>query len=198
MTLDQIIVTWILMLLQGVRRLYESLEFTKPSNARMWIGHWALGVWFYASMSIAVWIEGARMFWPGRNPCLTPLTFFSFSSNSSPRVIQFLAFDYRASLPSYFCGLLDFHPCFWCATRLPRISCIFEEVQCARASSVPTIGLPSLLCRVSDLSCCFDCCGSSWIPVELDDSMRTHFRKRKSRSDGGWNPGLVWTKVRAG
>ncbi|THX03521.1 hypothetical protein D6D13_07701 [Aureobasidium pullulans] len=59
MTLDQIIVTWILMLLQGVRRLYESLEFTKPSNARMWIGHWALGVWFYASMSIAVWIEGA-------------------------------------------------------------------------------------------------------------------------------------------
>ncbi|THV75291.1 hypothetical protein D6D27_09346 [Aureobasidium pullulans] len=25
----------------------------------MWIGHWALGVWFYASMSIAVWIEGA-------------------------------------------------------------------------------------------------------------------------------------------
>ncbi|KAI4723692.1 hypothetical protein E4T48_00262 [Aureobasidium sp. EXF-10727] len=59
MTLDQIIVTWILMLLQGVRRLYECLEFTKPSNARMWIGHWALGVWFYASMSVAVWVEGA-------------------------------------------------------------------------------------------------------------------------------------------
>ena len=62
MTLDQIIVTWILMLLQGVRRLYESLEFSKPSNARMWVGHWALGVWFYASMSVAVWSEGARRF----------------------------------------------------------------------------------------------------------------------------------------
>ncbi|KAG9949273.1 hypothetical protein KCU85_g4372, partial [Aureobasidium melanogenum] len=59
MTLDQIIVTWLLMLLQGLRRLYECLELTKPSNARMWIGHWALGVWFYASMSVAVWIEGA-------------------------------------------------------------------------------------------------------------------------------------------
>ncbi|KAI5236851.1 hypothetical protein E4T42_09347 [Aureobasidium subglaciale] len=59
MTLDQVIVTWVLMLLQGVRRLYESLEFTKPSSARMWIGHWALGMWFYASMSVAVWIEGS-------------------------------------------------------------------------------------------------------------------------------------------
>jgi 3-oxo-5-alpha-steroid 4-dehydrogenase 3 len=83
MTLDQIIVTWVLMLLQGVRRLYECLEFTKPSNARMWIGHWALGVWFYASMSVAVWIEGARRFWSCKNPCLAALTLFPSPSNSS-------------------------------------------------------------------------------------------------------------------
>ena len=82
MTLDQIIVTWVLMLLQGVRRLYECLEFTKPSNARMWIGHWALGVWFYASMSVAVWIEGARRSSSCENPCLAALTLFSFPSNS--------------------------------------------------------------------------------------------------------------------
>jgi 3-oxo-5-alpha-steroid 4-dehydrogenase 3 len=68
MTLDQIIVTWVLMLLQGVRRLYECLEFTKPSNARM---------------SVAVWIEGARRFWSCKNPCLAALTLFPFPSNSS-------------------------------------------------------------------------------------------------------------------
>ena len=86
MTLDQIIVTWILMFLQGVRRLYECLEFTKPSNARMWIGHWALGVWFYASMSVAVWVEGARRFRSCNNPCLTNLTLSPFPSNSSRKV----------------------------------------------------------------------------------------------------------------
>lgn len=94
MTLDQIIVTWILMLLQGLRRLYECLELTKPSNARMWIGHWALGVWFYASMSVAVWIEGARRFWSCENPCLAVLTFFSFPSNSPQGVFQSLALDH--------------------------------------------------------------------------------------------------------
>lgn len=86
MTLDQIIVTWILMLLQGVRRLYECLEFTKPSNARMWIGHWALGVWFYASMSVAVWVEGARRFCSWKHPRLAALTLFPFPSNSSREI----------------------------------------------------------------------------------------------------------------
>lgn len=59
MTLDQVMVTWLLMLLQGGRRLYECLATSKPSKSRMWIGHWALGIWFYASMSISVWIEGS-------------------------------------------------------------------------------------------------------------------------------------------
>lgn len=129
MTLDQIIVTWVLMLLQGVRRVYECLEFTKPSNARMWIGHWALGVWFYASMSVAVWIEGARRFWSCENPCLAVLTFFPFPSNSAQGVFQFLALDHRASIAPYLCWLLDFYPCFRCAARLPCIPGFPEEVQ---------------------------------------------------------------------
>jgi len=58
MTLNQVIITWAMMMLQGSRRLYESLEFTKASSARMWVGHWALGIWFYLSMSVAVWVEG--------------------------------------------------------------------------------------------------------------------------------------------
>lgn len=60
MTLDQVTVTWALMLLQGIRRLYESLCLTRPSQARMWVGHWAFGVWFYSSVNIAIWIEAVR------------------------------------------------------------------------------------------------------------------------------------------
>jgi len=60
MTLQQVMVAWALMLVQGARRLYECLAFTKPSSSQMWIGHWAVGVWFYATMSVAVWIEGSR------------------------------------------------------------------------------------------------------------------------------------------
>lgn len=59
MSLDQVTITWSLMLLQGMRRLYECLSLTKPSAARMWIGHWLFGVWFYASVSVAVWIEAS-------------------------------------------------------------------------------------------------------------------------------------------
>ncbi|KAK8213565.1 hypothetical protein M8818_002867 [Zalaria obscura] len=57
MTLDQVSVTWLLMFSQAGRRLYECLTFSKPSSARMWIGHWALGIFFYLAMSIAVWTE---------------------------------------------------------------------------------------------------------------------------------------------
>ena len=59
MTLDQVTVTWLLMLLQGIRRLYECLTLTKPSSSRMWIGHWAFGLWYYLSINVAVWIEGS-------------------------------------------------------------------------------------------------------------------------------------------
>ena len=62
MTLHQVVVVWAVMLAQGCRRLYESLVFGKPSSAQMWIGHWALGIWFYLTMSVAVWIEGMRMY----------------------------------------------------------------------------------------------------------------------------------------
>lgn len=59
MTLDQVIVAWLLMLSQGMRRLYECLSFTKPSTARMWIGHWFFGLYYYIGINIAIWIEGS-------------------------------------------------------------------------------------------------------------------------------------------
>lgn len=60
MSKDQVYMVWLLMLAQGVRRLYESLFIMRPSTSSMWILHWALGLTFYAAMGIAVFVEGIR------------------------------------------------------------------------------------------------------------------------------------------
>lgn len=33
----------------------------KPSASKMWFVHWLLGIAFYVTVGIAVWIEGAGM-----------------------------------------------------------------------------------------------------------------------------------------
>ncbi|KAK4508270.1 hypothetical protein PRZ48_002008 [Zasmidium cellare] len=58
MSFSQVLVVWTLMLAQGSRRLYECMAISKPSESRMWFGHWALGILFYTLTSVAVWIEG--------------------------------------------------------------------------------------------------------------------------------------------
>lgn len=58
MTTRQVVVTSALMLVQGCRRLSESLEFSKPSTSKMFMGHWLMGIFFYVMMGVAVWIEG--------------------------------------------------------------------------------------------------------------------------------------------
>lgn len=67
MTFEQLKITSVMMLMQGARRLYESLilvdweEFgTDKKMSMMFGGHWALGLFFYTATSIAVWIEGIR------------------------------------------------------------------------------------------------------------------------------------------
>lgn len=62
MTIEQVIVIWCLMVAQGSRRLYECLYVTKerPSSSTMWIGHWLVGVAFYAAVSVSIWVEGSR------------------------------------------------------------------------------------------------------------------------------------------
>ncbi|KAF1999812.1 hypothetical protein P154DRAFT_546128 [Amniculicola lignicola CBS 123094] len=50
-------VIWFLMLVQGVRRLFESYPPDPKSKSQMWIGHYLLGLLFYATINIAVWIE---------------------------------------------------------------------------------------------------------------------------------------------
>lgn len=61
MSMNQIFLLWSFLLLQGIRRLLESVFVMKPSASKMWIVHYALGLGFYMIMGITVWIEGAGM-----------------------------------------------------------------------------------------------------------------------------------------
>ncbi|KAF2125743.1 hypothetical protein P153DRAFT_257293, partial [Dothidotthia symphoricarpi CBS 119687] len=54
----QLQVVWSLMLLQGVRRMLESHVYTSSSKSNMWFVHWLLGLVFYLSINVAIWIEG--------------------------------------------------------------------------------------------------------------------------------------------
>jgi 3-oxo-5-alpha-steroid 4-dehydrogenase 3 len=62
MTAGQIFVAWLLMAIQGTRRLYESIALTKPSQSRMWAGVWIIGMAFYVFIGISIWIEGIGWF----------------------------------------------------------------------------------------------------------------------------------------
>ncbi|PWY95457.1 protein DFG10 [Aspergillus sclerotioniger CBS 115572] len=59
MSIQQVFLCWVLMLIQGARRLYECNSFSKPSSSKMWFVHWLVGLAFYLAVSVAVWIEGA-------------------------------------------------------------------------------------------------------------------------------------------
>ncbi|KAI9375736.1 hypothetical protein BJX61DRAFT_95676 [Aspergillus egyptiacus] len=58
-SINQVMLCWGLMFIQGVRRLHECLSFSKPSTSKMWFVHWLAGLGFYLAVAIAIWIEGA-------------------------------------------------------------------------------------------------------------------------------------------
>ncbi|KAJ5678896.1 3-oxo-5-alpha-steroid 4-dehydrogenase [Penicillium macrosclerotiorum] len=59
MTATQVLICWLLLAIQGSRRLWECISFSKPSTSRMWFVHWLLGLGFYLAAGIAIWIEGS-------------------------------------------------------------------------------------------------------------------------------------------
>lgn len=61
-TVHQVVVVWVLLLIQGSRRLYECVYILKPGKSRMWVGHYLLGIAFYVGMSVAIWVEGTGLF----------------------------------------------------------------------------------------------------------------------------------------
>jgi 3-oxo-5-alpha-steroid 4-dehydrogenase 3 len=58
MSLNQVILCWLLMTIQGSRRLYECMTMAKPSASKMWFVHWLLGIAYYIAITLAMWIEG--------------------------------------------------------------------------------------------------------------------------------------------
>ncbi|QUC18648.1 uncharacterized protein UV8b_02889 [Ustilaginoidea virens] len=58
--LGRVCLAWLMMAAQGSRRLLECLVVIKPGKTPMWIVHWAVGLAFYAAMSVSVWIEGSE------------------------------------------------------------------------------------------------------------------------------------------
>ncbi|GAD97774.1 hypothetical protein PVAR5_6454 [Paecilomyces variotii No. 5] len=58
MSLNQVMLCWALMTVQGARRLYECLATAKSSSSQMWFVHWLLGIAFYIAMNLAIWVEG--------------------------------------------------------------------------------------------------------------------------------------------
>lgn len=57
----QVALLWSMMLLQAGRRTYEHWASFKPSTSKMWFVHWLLGIFFYTTMGLSVWIEGSGM-----------------------------------------------------------------------------------------------------------------------------------------
>ena len=58
MSIQQVIVCMVLMAIQTARRLFECIALSKPSKSKMLVAHWLLGFYYYALITVAVWIEG--------------------------------------------------------------------------------------------------------------------------------------------
>ena len=57
--LGHVFLAWALMAIQGTRRLYESVVIMKAGKSPMSSIHWVVGLAYYASMSVSVWVEGS-------------------------------------------------------------------------------------------------------------------------------------------
>jgi 3-oxo-5-alpha-steroid 4-dehydrogenase 3 len=60
MAIDQVVLVWTLMAIQGCRRLYECITLTKPTTSKMGAVAYLLGLVFYLAMGVVVWVEGIR------------------------------------------------------------------------------------------------------------------------------------------
>ncbi|KAI4171522.1 MAG: hypothetical protein LQ348_006922, partial [Seirophora lacunosa] len=117
MSVNQVVMVWSLMTVQGARRLLECISLnTWSSSSRMWFVHWLLGIWFYVAMSFAVWIEAAETLLQSQSP-VRDITFSAPSVRTMMSIPLFIlasgvqhdCHTYLASLPKY---TLPDHPIF--------------------------------------------------------------------------------------
>ena len=60
MSVEQIVLIWLLMAIQGSRRLHESVTLAKRSSSKMPFVAYMLGIAYYSALGVAVWIHGSR------------------------------------------------------------------------------------------------------------------------------------------
>ena len=60
MSVEQVVLVWLLMTIQGSRRLYESVALVKRSSSKMPLVAYFIGIFYYLAMGVAVWIHGSR------------------------------------------------------------------------------------------------------------------------------------------
>jgi len=61
MSLPQVYFLWLLLFIQGTRRLIESYTFAKPSKSTMHVAVWLIGIFFYLADGMAIWVEGVAV-----------------------------------------------------------------------------------------------------------------------------------------
>lgn len=59
MGLEQVLLAWGMLAVQGARRLYECWAVMRPSASQMLGAHWILSLLVYLAMSMSAWIEGS-------------------------------------------------------------------------------------------------------------------------------------------
>ncbi|KAF8466963.1 hypothetical protein BDZ91DRAFT_724532 [Kalaharituber pfeilii] len=114
-SMDQIVLAWLCMFAQGVRRYYETVYVSKKSNSQMWFVHYLLGLAYYVATGMAIWVEGkgtllihpdfkGKLF--GRSPVTAPtwkttlaLPLFIFASGLQNDCHRYLSTLRKYSLP---------------------------------------------------------------------------------------------------
>lgn len=147
MTLHQVKLAWVMMLVQGSRRLYEELYVAAPSKSSMWVVHWCIGVVFYLLVGVAVWIEGAG----GFRCMLCELVAADVVSGFAP-LLKCVSIPYRwysnCSVSGCYHHVLSG---VVASIHLPCASCFAEKVLHADACCIQQDNLSSLLRGVSHL-----------------------------------------------
>lgn len=93
MSLTQVYFLWLLLLIQGSRRLIESYAFVKPSRSTMHVAVWLIGLFFYLADGMAIWVEGIAV--------LSSSTSWSLTSQAATSPSAVLAYAINSPVTTF-------------------------------------------------------------------------------------------------
>ena len=196
MPLSRIYLLWTLLSIQGCRRLYESVYYTKPSKSAMPLSIYLIGIFYYLMASVGIWIEGSATLLASSPPTLSGI--ISAASNWTPSLrttlclpifilasgIQRDCHAYLASLPKY---TLPDHPAFH------RVVCPHYTMECIIYVSLAVLGAPKgQFANKTVLSIlCFAVVNLGLVAKQTKDWSMEKFGKEKVQNRWRMIPG-VW------